>query len=46
VPGRCWTNSDCQGGVPCVGAFVCPCNARCGRPDAPGTCGGPTDAGP
>lgn len=36
-PGACWTDADC-GGLPCVGAFVCPCTADCDAASTPGVC--------
>ncbi len=44
--GECWVDAQCSSGTggvekgSCVGAFVCPCNAKCAIPDAPGKCKG------
>ena len=37
--GQCWTDAHCgaKEGA-CVGAFACPCNAKCSIPDGPGKC--------
>ncbi len=37
--GQCWADANCPAGVPCTGAFVCPCNADCDAADTPGVCG-------
>lgn len=37
--GQCWTEANCPTGQPCIGTQVCPCNADCGVPDKPGSCG-------
>lgn len=36
--GGCWEDEDCGRGQTCVGEQICPCGARCLRPDEPGTC--------
>lgn len=38
LPGTCWKDAQCGPDATCVGASVCPCNADCDAPDAPGTC--------
>ncbi len=35
--GECWTDAQC-GGLTCVGAQACPCNAKCLMPDQTGKC--------
>jgi hypothetical protein len=37
--GTCWSDDDCSNGERCNDARICPCDALCILPDAPGTCG-------
>lgn len=34
----CWEDEDCGRGMVCDGEIICPCGARCARPDQPGQC--------
>ncbi|MFT3927344.1 MAG: Kazal-type serine protease inhibitor [Myxococcales bacterium] len=37
-PGACWSNDDCDPGLQCRDASLCPCNASCFSADRPGHC--------